>query len=234
MTHGEVSEDCLYLNVWTPAASPSRASPGLRLHLRRRQRRRLRCGAGLRRRGARVEGARGGHVQLSRRRARILRAPRADEGVESPRVRQLRTSRSDRGGQVGARQHRRVRRRSGPGHDRWAVGRRERGPQPDGVAAREGAVPARDRRQRVERRRGGHAALPDQEADGVRFDGGKEGALARRSSRDELAGRDDSAQAGTRHLRFASRSSPTAMRCRSRRRKRSRAARRTTSRPLPA
>lgn len=24
MTHGEVSEDCLYLNVWTPAASSSR------------------------------------------------------------------------------------------------------------------------------------------------------------------------------------------------------------------
>ena len=36
MTHGDISEDCLYLNVWTAAASAGAATAGLRLYLRRR------------------------------------------------------------------------------------------------------------------------------------------------------------------------------------------------------
>ena len=45
-----MSEDCLYLNVWTPAKSADRAAAGAGLFLRRRIRRRRRIRAALRRR----------------------------------------------------------------------------------------------------------------------------------------------------------------------------------------
>ena len=52
-----VSEDCLYLNVWTPALEAASASPGHGVDSRRRLRRRLGRRAPLRRDQSRAHGA---------------------------------------------------------------------------------------------------------------------------------------------------------------------------------
>jgi hypothetical protein len=57
MAHGAIGEDCLYLNVWTPARASERTPSRPGLHPRRRQYRRIGLGPRLRRHGSRHEGA---------------------------------------------------------------------------------------------------------------------------------------------------------------------------------
>ena len=111
------SEDCLYLNLWAPAeAKPGDEPPGHRLHLWRRRDARL-VGHGQLRRREHGEARRHlRQLQLSRRHARLHGASRADAGAGRP-FRQLRLSRPERGAEMGARQHREVRRRS---RTRWS------------------------------------------------------------------------------------------------------------------
>ena len=82
-----MSEDCLYLNVWTPATSGTREAAGARLHLRRRVPERRRLGAALRRREHGPQGHRGGDAQLPHQRLRLLRAPGADRASRRTRPR---------------------------------------------------------------------------------------------------------------------------------------------------
>ena len=117
-----VSEDCLTLNIWAPAnaknapvfvwihggALVDRVEP--RADLRRQA-------AGRARRDRRVD-------QLSARRARLARASRAERGIAAARFGQLRPARPDRGAALGARQYRRVRRRSRQRDDRRRIGGR--------------------------------------------------------------------------------------------------------------
>ena len=91
-----MSEDCLYLNVWTPATRASRAAAGARLLLRRRLHRRRRLGAALRRRRTGAARHRRPDGELPPRCVRLLRASRADEGVAAQRVGQLRPARPGR------------------------------------------------------------------------------------------------------------------------------------------
>ena len=143
-----MSEDCLYLNVWTPADVRRRAAAGAGLLLRRRVRRRRRLGAALRRREHGAQGHRLADGQLPARRLRLPRASRADQGIAAPRVRQLRAAGSARRAAMGAEEHRRVRRRSEEGDDRRRVGRIDLGQRADGVAALEGSDRRRHRRER--------------------------------------------------------------------------------------
>ena len=118
-----MSEDCLYLNVWTPAKSAQRAAAGAGLLLRRRLRRRRRLRAALRRREHGAQGHRRAHRQLPARRVRLLRPSGADQGIAAARVGQLWAARPGGRAALGAAEHRRVRRRSQEGHDRRRVGR---------------------------------------------------------------------------------------------------------------
>ena len=97
----KMSEDCLYLNIWTSAKSRQRQAAGDVLDLRWRifgrrriqpaQRRRY---AGPKRRGA-------GHLQLPAWRVRVLLASRVDERIGPQRVRQPGAGGFDRGACVG-------------------------------------------------------------------------------------------------------------------------------------
>jgi len=61
MAHGDISEDCLYLNIWTPAKSSAEKTAGVSVDVRRRQRGRQRFRSGLRWREPGQEGPRGRH-----------------------------------------------------------------------------------------------------------------------------------------------------------------------------
>ena len=113
------SEDCLYLNVYTP---PRRRKRPVMVWIHGGA---LTSGAGsdLRRRGAGEKGRGRGHHQLSARRLRLLRASRAHQGIRPQLVRQLRVARSDRGARMGAEEHRGVRRRSQARHHLRRIGR---------------------------------------------------------------------------------------------------------------
>ena len=96
----------------------------------------------LRRRPPRPRGrGRAGHLQLPHRR----RGLRPDRGG----ARQPGPARPGGRARVGPREHRRLRRRPGPGHRLRPVGRRRVGRRAAGHAAGRGAVPARDRAERA-------------------------------------------------------------------------------------
>ena len=108
------SEDCLYINIWTAATSASAKLPVMVWSYGGAFTGGAGSLPGLRRRGAREEGRRVRHLQLPPRPVRFLRASRADEGIGPQRIRQLRRDGPRRRAQVGAGEHRGVRRRSGP------------------------------------------------------------------------------------------------------------------------
>ena len=137
----EMSEDCLYLNVWTPAAKAGEKLPVMFwIH-----------GGGFQA-GSASEPRQDGE-QLARKGVVVVSAnhrlgvfgflahPELSQGVGSQRVGQLRAAQSGRGAAVGARQHRRVRRRPGQRHDLRRVGGIVCGERAGGVAARQGAGP---------------------------------------------------------------------------------------------
>ena len=145
---GAVSEDCLYLNVWTPASSASERLPVLlldlrrRLHVGRRRRGRLRRDEPRRARCRRRE------RQLPPGPARLPGPPRAV--LRGPGlVRQLRPAGPDRGPRLDRAQRRRVRRRLLARHDRGTVGRRRVRARPHPLAAGKGALPKGDPAERI-------------------------------------------------------------------------------------
>ena len=142
-----MSEDCLYLNVYTAAASANAKLPVMVW---------IHGGALTQRRGRDLPG-RGPGARRASSSSRInyrlgvfgfLAHPELTAGVAAPLVGQLRAARSDRRAQVGADEHRGLRRRSVARHDLRRVGRLVERPQPGRVAAGQGAVPPRDRRER--------------------------------------------------------------------------------------
>ena len=143
------SEDCLYLNVWTPEwPAKSRKAVMVWFH-----------GGGnfagaatgppLRRRKPGPPGRPAGDRAVPARRFRLLRASRTHEGVAASRLRQLRTARPDRGAAVGARQHREFRRRPRQRHDLRRIGGIPRCQRADGVSPEPRLVPPRHRRERT-------------------------------------------------------------------------------------
>ena len=109
------SEDCLYLNVWTPAKSAERTRARAGLDLRRRVHCGLHFRAQLQRRAAGPEGRGAGQHHLPRRAARFSGAPGIERRKHAPRFGQLRPAGHDRGPAVGAEEHRGIRRRSRAG-----------------------------------------------------------------------------------------------------------------------
>ncbi len=130
----ETSEDCLSLNIWTPAKTGGRAPVMVWIH-----------GGGFAAGGGsepRHDGeafARHGVVLVTINYRlgdpRLLRAPGADARVGPQRVGQLRDARPGRRAEVGTRQHRGVRRRPGERDDLRRIGRVVRRQRARGVAA---------------------------------------------------------------------------------------------------
>ena len=143
-----MSEDCLYLNVWTPAKSGREKLPVL-VYI---------FGGGFQNGDGsepRYDGesmARKGIVAVSvNYRTNIFGffvASGADQGVAAPRLRQLRPARPGGRAAVGAEEHRGVRRRSEAGDHRRRIGRVDFGQRADGLAALQGPDGRRDRRER--------------------------------------------------------------------------------------
>ena len=120
-----ISEDCLYLNVWTSSLDDARVTPsGDGVDPRRRVLRRIRRRGAPQRRAARAKGCCRRHAQLSPRSIRLSRASGARGGITAPLRRQLRAARPDRGAAVGEAQHRALRRRSVARDDLRRIGRR--------------------------------------------------------------------------------------------------------------
>ena len=151
------SEDCLYLNVYAPrmerGAPPAQAKlPGDGLDPRRRQRDRPRrtsttAGAWRRRHDVVVVTINYRLGPLGWFRHAALREG-ATPGEQSGNFAHARSGARAR---VGARQHRRLRRRSGQRHDLRRVGRRPQRVHAAALAARERTLPARDRAERRHR-----------------------------------------------------------------------------------
>ena len=121
---GPLSEDCLYLNVWTPKADPAANLPVMVwIHGGAYV---FGSGSGNLYNGAPLANERRGrrHHQLPPRAARLLCPSRAGEG-KSRRPGKLRPARPDRRAQVGAAEHRAVRRRSRQRHHLRSIRRRQ-------------------------------------------------------------------------------------------------------------
>ena len=113
----KADEDCLYLNVWTGAARATERRPVMvwifgGAYTEGAGSSRHNDGEALARKGVVRR-----HVQLSARTVRVLLASRADEGVGPQRVGQPGGLRRARRAELGAEQHRGVRRRSGQRDD---------------------------------------------------------------------------------------------------------------------
>ena len=131
------SEDCLTLNIWTPAPDSTKA-PGAGVDPRRRIRERIGFAAVVFRRAVCRQRRRGrGFDQLPARRAGVP-VPAGGER------RQSRTARSGRGAAFRARQYCRLRRRSGQRDGGRAVGGSGVDRDPHDHAAGRRSVPARD------------------------------------------------------------------------------------------
>jgi hypothetical protein len=117
-----MSEDCLNLNVWTPAHERRRQAAGDGVVLRRRVQRGRRLDAVRRRHQPRQEGRDRHFAQLPRRRVRLPVASRADRRLAAPRLGQPGPVGFDRRAALGAGEHRRVRRRPGQRDDLRPVG----------------------------------------------------------------------------------------------------------------
>ena len=105
LTSGEQSEDCLYLNVWTPARSASERNPSSFICTEvatTRARRR----PDLRRRWTRRKGARRRDLELPARAARVSRSPGTHPRVSASCVRQLSDCWTNRRSPLGAPEHR--------------------------------------------------------------------------------------------------------------------------------
>ena len=133
----EPGEDCLNLNVWTP--DPGAAGLPVMVWIP----------------GGMFEVGIGRLVRRQplrprRRRLRDHQLPRRGRGLPVPRRRrrQPRAARPDRRARVGARQHRRLRRRPGQRHHLRRVGRRDEHRDPARHAPRRRAVPPRHRAER--------------------------------------------------------------------------------------
>ena len=95
-----------------------------------------------------VEGTGHRHHQLPPRLAGLLRASGAGEGIGPQRGRQLRDDGRDRRAAVGQEEHQRLRRRSEQRHHRRRIRGRDHGRRAGRLAAGEGPLPSRDRRER--------------------------------------------------------------------------------------
>ncbi len=94
------------------------------------------------------EGRAGGVHELPAGHLRVFLASGAGQGIGARRGGELRADGPGRGPQMGARQHRGIRRRSRQCHDFRRIGGLVFGQRADGVAARAGTVPAGHRRER--------------------------------------------------------------------------------------
>ncbi len=144
-----MSEDCLYLNVWTPAAPGISARLPVMVWIHGGG---FVVGSGAEPRydGARLA-ARGIVVVTVNHRLNalgFLAHPELTRRIGSSRLGRLRHSRPCRRAAMGQAQHRRFRRRSGQGHDRGRIRRLPCGERAHGLAPRQGTVRASDRRER--------------------------------------------------------------------------------------
>jgi hypothetical protein len=117
----------------TPRGGAAPAGAGLLLRRRLPRRRRLRVPLRRREPGAAGRGGRDG--ELSSGGIRVPRAPGPHGRVAAPRLGRLRAPGPGGGAPLGAAQHRRLRRRSAPGHDRRGVGGIRVGVRADGLTA---------------------------------------------------------------------------------------------------
>ena len=100
-TPPNMSEDCLFLNVWTAATSANDRRPVMVWIHPGGYTHRLGIDARLRWRGAGEEGCGAGHDQLPAGRVRILLASRIDQGIRASRVGKLRAHGSGGGAAAG-------------------------------------------------------------------------------------------------------------------------------------
>ena len=139
-----VSEDCLYLNVWTPAAPDDGARLPTMVWIHGGG---FVVGSGAEPRydGAHLA-ARGILVVTLNHRLNalgFLAHPELTAEIGASRFRQLRHARSRRRARMGEAQHRGLRRRSRQGHDRRRIRRLGGGERAHGFPARQGALRAR-------------------------------------------------------------------------------------------
>ena len=143
------SEDCLHLNVWTPAAPSDGARLPVMVWIHGGG---FVVGSGAEPRydGARLA-ARGIVVVTVNHRLNalgFLAHPRTHRRIRTSFVRRLRLSRPCRRAAMGSAQRRRFRRRSRQGHDRWRIRRFAGNERAHGLAARQRAFRARHWRER--------------------------------------------------------------------------------------
>ena len=145
-----MGEDCLYLNVWTPAKTGREKLPVLVYFFGGG----FQAGDGSEPRYDGESMAAKGIVSLTvNYRLGVFGFfvhPDLTESLASSRFGQLGAAGSERGAAMGTGQHRGVWRRPEEGDDRGRIGGFDRGERADGIAALEGFDRGRDRRERVD------------------------------------------------------------------------------------